>query len=476
MGALLARRTDELWIVATRRWTLFAWTALGIGQLLGAHWAYVEVGWGGYYAWDPVENAALMPWLAATAFLHSVMIQEKRGMLKVWNVLLVVLAFCLALFGTFLTRSGIVDSIHSFTQSPLGSWFLGFITLITFGSLLLIVSRLPLLRSKTRMESLVSREATFLYNNLLLVALALTILWGVVFPILSEAVRGEQITVGAPYYNFFLRVFGLPLLLLMAIGPLVAWRRASLRSLGKSFAWPAAIAVGVGLVLLLLGAGSSWIGLVAYTFSAFVLASISYEFIRGTRARRALMGGSWGAAFVELIARNRRRYGGYVVHASVVLLAIGVVGSSAYDTVRQQTLRPGQTMAVADYDLSYRRLIQRDGPNATELRAVVDVRRGGDSLGSIQAGKNRYRAEEQVSNEVGIRSDYLTGEDLFVITDNISANGTVVFKVFVKPLVNLIWLAGAVFFVGSLIALWPSAAEQRRLAARYRELRALARA
>ena len=476
MGALLARRTDELWIVATRRWTLFAWTALGIGQLLGAHWAYVEVGWGGYYAWDPVENAALMPWLAATAFLHSVMIQEKRGMLKVWNVLLVVLAFCLALFGTFLTRSGIVDSIHSFTQSPLGTWFLGFIFLITGGSLLLIVSRLPLLRSKTRMESLVSREATFLYNNLLLVALALTILWGVIFPILSEAVRGEQITVGAPYYNFFLRIFGIPLLLLMAIGPLVAWRRASLRSLGRSFAWPAGIAVVVGLVLLLLGAGSSWIGLVAYTFSAFVLASISYEFIRGTRARRALMGGSWGAAFVELIARNRRRYGGYVVHASVVLLAIGVVGSSAYDTVRQQMLSPGQSMAVADYDLTYRRLVQRDGPNATELRAVLDVRRDGESLGTLEAGKNNYRAEQQVSNEVGIRSDRLTGEDLFVITDQINQGGSVVFKVLVKPLVNLIWIAGAVFLVGSLIVLWPSAAEQRRLAARYRELRALARA
>src|SRR6266540_1240188 len=186
MGALLARRTDELWIVATRRWTLFAWTALGIGQLLGAHWAYVEVGWGGYYAWDPVENAALMPWLAATAFLHSVMIQEKRGMLKVWNMLLVVLAFCLALFGTFLTRSGVVNSIHSFTESPLGGSFLGFIVVTVVGSVLLIWLRLPLLRTKTRLESLVSREATFLYNNLLLVALCLTILWGVVYPILSE--------------------------------------------------------------------------------------------------------------------------------------------------------------------------------------------------------------------------------------------------------------------------------------------------
>src|ERR1700693_3164981 len=274
MGALLARRTDELWIVATRRWTLCAWTALGIGQLLGAHWAYVEVGWGGYYAWDPVENAALMPWLAATAFLHSVMIQEKRGMLKVWNMLLVVLAFCLALFGTFLTRSGVISSIHSFTQSPLGEWFLGFICLVTAGSLALVISRLPLLRAKTRMESLVSREATFLYNNLLLVALCLTILWGVIFPILTQAVGREQITVSAPYYNFFLRIFGLPLLVLMGIGPLVAWRRASLRSLGRSFAWPAGMALAVGVVLLALGAGSSWVGLRAFTLCAVVLGSV----------------------------------------------------------------------------------------------------------------------------------------------------------------------------------------------------------
>ena len=478
MGALLARRTDELWIVATRRWTLFAWTALGIGQLLGAHWAYVEVGWGGYYAWDPVENAALMPWLAATAFLHSVMIQEKRGMLKVWNMLLVILAFCLALFGTFLTRSGIVSSIHSFTQSPLGPWFLGFICLITIGSLALVLSSLPRLRPPRgpRMESLVSREASFLYNNLLLVALCLTILWGVLFPILSEAVRGEQITVSGPYYNFFLRVFGIPLLVLMGIGPLVAWRRASLRSLGRSFAWPAGLALLVGIGLLLLGAGSSPVGLVAYTFSAFVLGSIGYEFARGTRARRALAGGSWLAAFAELVARNRRRYGGYVVHASIVLLAIGVVGSSAYDTVREQTLSPGQTMAVGDYRLTYRELVKREGPNATEYRAHLDVRRGDRSLGTISSGKNDYRAEDQISNEVGIRSDHLTGEDLFVIADKINTDQSIVFKVLVKPLVNLIWLSGFIFLAGSLVTLWPSAAEQRRLATRYRELRALARA
>ena len=467
MGALLSGRTDERWIVATRRWTIVAWAALGIGQLLGAHWAYQEVGWGGYYAWDPVENAALMPWLAATAYLHSVMIQEKRGMLRVWNVTLVSLGFCLSLFGTFLTRSGVVSSIHSFTQSPIGAWFLGFIVVAVVFAGAMIWLRLPQLRTTARLESLVSREATFLYNNLLLVALCLTILWGTAWPIVSEAVRGEAVVVGRPYYDFFLRVFGLPLLLLMGIGPLVAWRRASLRGLGRTFLWPAAIAVTTGVLLIALGAGSSIPGLIAYTFSAFVLGTIGLEFARGTSARRALTGEPIPAAFAQLVARNRRRYGGYVVHAAVVLFAIGVAGSSAYDSVVEGRLARGESLAVGGYTLTYRELTERDGANATEIRAHLDVRRGADSLGSIEAGKNAYSVEQQVSNEVGIRSDRLTGEDLFVIAEQVREDGTVFFRVFVKPLVNLIWLAGFVFVLGAGIALWPDAREQRRLATRY---------
>ena len=477
MGALAARRSDELWIVVTRRWTLVAWTFLGFGQLLGAHWAYVEVGWGGYFAWDPVENAALMPWLAATAFLHSVMIQEKRGMLKIWNVLLVVGAFALALFGTFLTRSGILSSIHSFTESSIGPWFLGFIGLVVAGSTALIVSRRPLLRARTRLESPVSREATFLYNNLLLVAFCLTILWGVAYPILTEALRGEPVTVGPPYYNFFLKAFGLPLLLLMGIGPLIAWRRASLRGLGRVFAWPLAIAVATGLVLVVLGAGSSIPGLVGYTFCAFVLASIGLEFARGTRARRAISGDSWLSAFAQLVGRNRRRYGGYVVHAAIVLLAIGVIGSSAYDTTKEQRLRAGDSMAIGDHTLTYRGATTERAANATELRALVDVERDGEALGTMQPGKNSYPAEQQVSNEAAIRSDRLNGEDLFLIAEQIGPR-SVFLKVLVKPLVNLIWIAGFVFLAGSLIALWPDAREQRRLALRYggREAEAVARA
>jgi cytochrome c-type biogenesis protein CcmF len=470
LGALLAGRPDERWLIATRRWTLFAWAALGVGQLLGAHWAYVEVGWGGYYAWDPVENAALMPWLAATAFLHSVMIQEKRGMLRVWNVVLVLLAFSLSLFGTFLTRSGVVNSIHSFTQSSIGPWFLAFIVLVVGVSLAAVFWRRPQLRSPTKLESPISREAAFLYNNLLLLALCLTIFWGVVYPLISEALRGEAVVLGRSYYDFFLRIFGLPLLLLMGIGPLIAWRRASLASLATTFRWPTLVALTTGVVLLVLGAGSSIPGLIAYTFSAFVAATIAMEFARGTRARKALGATSWFNAFSSLIARNRRRYGGYVVHASIVLLAIGIAGSSAFDSVAEARLTKGDSMQVGDYTLVYRALDERQTANATEIRAELGVTRGDRDLGTLEAGKNAYTVEQQVSNEVGIRSDKLTGEDLFVIAEQIDPDGTVYFRVFVKPLVNLIWVAGLVFLLGSAITLWPDAREQRRLVERMREI------
>jgi cytochrome c-type biogenesis protein CcmF len=467
IGSMLARRTDERWIVVTRRATLVAWTALGVGQLIGSKWAYEEVGWGGFYAWDPVENAALMPWLAATAYLHSVMVQEKRGMLRLWNVLLIVFAFSLSIFGTFLTRSGILSSIHSFTESSIGPWFLSFLSVILIGSLALVFARLPLLRTRARIESLVSREATFLYNNLLFVALTLTILWGVLYPIVYEAVTGEGRIVGAGFYNFFVRIFGLPLLLLMGIGPLVAWRRASLRSLGMTFAWPAGAAVFTGGILLFLGAGSSIAGLIGYTFAAFVLTSIGLEFVRGTRARRALSGGSWPGAFSALVARNRRRYGGYIVHVAIVMLAIGIVGASAYDSVAEGKLARGDTLAVADYRLTFRGLKEREAANATELRATFGVERDETNVGTVAAGKNAYTAERQVSNEVGIRTDLLTGEDLFVIAEQVNADGTVYIRVFVKPLVNFLWLAGLVFVLGALITLWPDAREQRRLALRY---------
>jgi cytochrome c-type biogenesis protein CcmF len=476
MAALASGRTDERWIVATRRWTLMAWTFLGFSILVGAKWAYEEIGWGGWYAWDPVENAALMPWLVATAFLHSVVVQEKKAMLRVWNVLLVALAFSLSIFGTFLTRSGVLTSIHSFTQSPIGPWFLAFLGLVVAAATAMILARLPILRSPTRLESLVSREAAFLYNNLFLVAFALTVLWGVVFPLVTEAVRGTAVTVGAPYYDFFAVAFGLPLILLMGVGPLVAWRRASLRALGASILWPSAVALVAGAALLALGAGSSPLGLVGYTFAAFVLAAIALEFARGTRARKALGSGGWLPAFTALIGRNRRRYGGYVVHAAIAILVIGAIGISGFGTMREGKLGPGNSLAVGGYTLRYVGSEERRGANAVEIRARFAVARDGTSLGTLSAGKNRYIAEEQTSSEVAIRSDWLRAEDLFVIADQFNRDGSVFVRVLVNPLVNLIWLSGLVFLVGSLITMWPDAREERRLARRFAEGTALARA
>jgi cytochrome c-type biogenesis protein CcmF len=452
-AALLSGHTDERWIVATRRWTLAAWMFLGFGQILGSHWAYVEVGWGGYYAWDPVENAALMPWLAATAFLHSVMVQERKGMLRVWNMVLVALAFELAIFGDFLTRSGVINSIHSFSKSSIGGWFLGFVVLSTLFSVALIIWRLPLLRARTKLESPLSREATFLYNNLLLVALCLTVLWGVIFPILTDLFLNQPRTIGRPYYDFFLRIFGLPLLLLMGIGPLVAWRRASVRSLLKTLRWPIVAAAIAGGALVAVGAGSSRPGLIAYSFSAFVLATIAVELVRGTRATGSLL---------QLVTRNRRRYGGYVVHASIVLLALGIAGSSAYGSVREQKLLPGQSMTVAGHTVTYRRLEHERSGVANETRAVLDL--SGDATGTIRSGVNQYFTGDS-SREVGIKTDWLRAEDTYVIFDQ--QDGRYVYiKVLIKPLVNLIWLAGFVFLAGSLVALWPDAREQRRLVAR----------
>jgi cytochrome c-type biogenesis protein CcmF len=456
-GAMLSGQTDERWIVATRRWTLAAWMFLGFGQILGSHWAYVEVGWGGYYAWDPVENAALMPWLAATAFLHSVMIQERKGMLRIWNMVLVALAFELSVFGTFLTRSGVVNSIHSFAKSSLGAWFLAFVVITVLFSMTLILWRLPLLRARTKLESALSREAAFLYNNLLLVALCLTIFWGEIFPILTQLFQGTQRTIGRPYFDFFLRIFGLPLLLLMGIGPLIAWRRTSARALIRTVRWPIGAALVAGAVLIAVGAGSSTPGLIAYTFSAFALTTIVVELVRGTKATGSLF---------ELISRNRRRYGGYIVHVSIVLLAIGIAGSSAYGSTREQKLAIGQTMKVPGYEVTFKKLehtptITQTG-QTLETKAVLEI--NGRAHGTLTTAQVQSSALG-TSREVGIHTNWLRAEDLYVILDQYQGN-TVFLQVLVKPLVNLIWIAGFVFLGGSLVAMWPDAREQRRLVAR----------
>jgi cytochrome c-type biogenesis protein CcmF len=462
MAALLHKRVDERWVIATRKWTIVAWMFLGLGMLLGAKWAYEEIGWGGYYAWDPVENAALMPWLAATAYLHSVMIQEKKNMLRVWNVVLVALAFSLSLFGTFITRSGVVNSVHSFAQSSVGGWFLGFIVIAVTASTALILVRLPVLRGHTRMESVVSREAAFLYNNLLLVGLCLTVLWGVAFPLVSEAIRGEASTVGPPYFNFFLRVFGLPLLVLMGIGPLIAWRRSSVRRLLRTVRVPAAAAAIVAVALVAGGAADKPLAVSGYSFAVFALTTIVREFVIGTRARRSATGAGWARSATTLVGRNRRRYGGYLVHVGVVMLTLGVIGSAMFGATKQKALRAGETVAIGDYTLRLDRSYIRVAANALQLRAQLAVFRGGARIGTVVAGKNRYVVEGETSNEAAIRTDWRRAEDLFVIAEQFDANGTVWVKVLVNPLVDLIWLSGGIFLLGSLVTLWPQRRKPER--------------
>jgi cytochrome c-type biogenesis protein CcmF len=384
------------------------------------------------------------------------LIQERKGMLKVWNMVLVALAFELSVFGTFLTRSGVVNSIHSFSKSPIGGWFLAFVVISTLFSVGLILWRLPLLKARTKLESALSREAVFLYNNLLLVALCLTILWGVMFPIVTQLFRGETRTIGRPYYDFFLRSFGLPLLLLMGIGPLIAWRRTSMRALGRALVWPIVTAIVAGVALVAVGAGSSTPGLIAYTFSAFVLSTIVVELVRGTRAT--------GSLFL-LVSRNRRRYGGYIVHAAIVLLAIGIAGSSAYGRSKEVRLTPGQSTSIGGYTLTLRGVHRTPTPNAIETRAVFDVT--GRWHGTLSSGNNQYFFPPEPSQEVGIKTSWPRAEDLYVIADDVNLKTNVVYaKVLVKPLVNFIWIAGIVFLFGAAVALWPDAREQRRLASR----------
>ena len=471
MAALVTGRTDARWLVSVRRWTLVSWAALGTGMLLGAHWAYVEIGWGGYWAWDPVENAALMPWLAATAFLHSVIVQEKKGMLKVWNMVLVSAAFSLAVFGDFLTRSGVVQSVHSFVQSPVGPYLLGFVAAVLALSTALIIWRLPLLRADHRLESVISREATFLFNNLLLLALAFAVLWGVIFPILSEAVRGVRSTVSTPYYDFFLVIFGLPLLALTGIGPLIAWRRASPDSLIRTFRWPVVSALSGGALLWLVGLGSSTAGLTALSLCIFVTVTVGLEFARGTAARRALAGGSVPRALLDLVSRNRRRYGGYVVHLAIVILVVGVTASSAYSSVDSAHLAVGQSMRIDGYTLTNRGVFQRPGPNYTFEYVRLAVARGGTSHGVLEPGQRVYDTG-QIGNEVDIRSSLPSGTDLYSILQGVDrdSSGGVSVKVLVNPAVGLVWLAGVVFLLGALITLWPDPREARQLARRYGEL------
>jgi cytochrome c-type biogenesis protein CcmF len=465
IAALLTRKLDSEWLVAVRKWTLVSWLFLSIGLILGMWWAYVELGWGGYWAWDPVENAALLPWLVMTAFLHSVMVQEKRGMLKKWNLGLIIGAWLLSIFGTFLTRSGVIASVHSFTQSPVGYFFLGFLVVAAGASVALYWTRLPLLEADAKLESTLSREASFLFNNLLLLGVAFTVLWGTLFPILSEAATGTKITVGPPFFNFVIPPVALLLFLLMGIGPLIAWRRASTPNLRRQFAVPVTAGIFMLLILLVAGMRDFW-PLTTVTLGAFVTGTVVQEFARGARARHRQYGEPTIWAVVQLLARNRRRYGGYVVHLGIVLLFVAFAGM-AFKTETQATLRPGEsaTLRSADghsYTFTHLGVSQYNTLNRQVTAALLDVRRDGKAIGRLRTEKRQHvdalgNNTFEPSTAVGIMSGLRV--DLYVVLAGL-VNGTeqAVFRFTINPLVWWVWFGGLVVVIGGLIVLWPGGA------------------
>jgi cytochrome c-type biogenesis protein CcmF len=461
IAALVTRKLDTAWIASVRRWTIFSWIFLGVGILLGAKWAYETLGWGGYWAWDPVENAAFMPWLVATAFLHSVMVQERRGMLKVWNMVLVILTFTLCLFGTFLTRSGIISSVHAFGESTLGPFFLAFIAIVLIASVALLVTRLPLLRSQHTLESYVSREAIFLFNNLLLVGLAFAVFWGTMFPVISEAVRGERITVGQGYFNQVALPIGIALLVLTGVGPLIAWRKASPAQLRRRFVAPVAVALVAAVPLLALTdlRGSPAAAATIVT-GVFVTCCIGGEFWRGMRVRHALGGVSWPGALVSMVSRNRRRYGGYVVHLGIVLLFVGFAGSKGFVTESDIALRQGERATVAGYTFVNEGSTRSADEHSSTVTVAMGVYRDGERIGTMTPGVETFAVDETRSSQIAIDSS--PSRDLYLFLTQLQDDGLARVSVYVNPLVLWIWVAGALITLGGLVAAWPGGPSARR--------------
>ncbi len=451
VAALWTRRLDAAWIAATRRWTIVAWFFLGSGILLGGRWAYVELGWGGYWGWDPVENAALMPWLTATAFLHSVMIQERKGMLKIWNAGLVMATYLLAVFGTFLTRSGIVSSVHAFASSEFAWRFLIFIAFAAALSAALLVTRVRDLRSENELEAVVSRESGFLFNNLLLLAACFSVLWGTLFPVLSEAVQGEQITVGAPFFNRVNVPLGLALLLMTGVGPLLAWRRSSLDSLRRNFTLPTAAGIAAAGLLALFGMRHPY-AIVCFAMGAFVVVTIGAEFHRGVRARRAHRGGGYGAALVDLVLRNTRRYGGYVVHLGIVLLFVGFAGN-AFNRDVIADLNPGESVRIGPWSVTLQELPGGETPVYDWLGARLLLSKHDEPIGIYQPRRQLDRATGQATSEVRRHATFR--EDIYLVFSGLTDSGQATIHVYRNPLVRWVWIGGLVMFLGTLLTLLP---------------------
>ncbi len=453
IAALTTGRLDDIWIRTTRRWTLLAWFFLSLGNLFGAEWAYLVLGWGGYWAWDPVENAAFMPWLTCTAFLHSVMIQEKKNMLKVWNMVLVILTFLLTIFGTFLTRSGVISSVHSFTQSGLGPFFMSFLIFAGVGAFGLMFWRLRLLRSDNELDSLLSRETAFLLNNLILVGICFAVFWGTVFPVISEWVRGVKITVGPPFFNKVNAPLGLILLFLTGLGPVIAWRRASWGNLKRNVLRPMAFGLAVGIGLFALGM-RHYYALVSFSLCGFVIATVCMEFFRGVRARQAMMGEAPHVALARLIGKNRRRYGGYIIHIGVVMMFLAFTGTSAFKQERQITVKPGDSFEIGSYTLRYDGVESEDTQHISYLKANVAVLQGGDLVETLQPEKRFYKKPQQPTTEVAIRSTL--GADLYLVLGSYDeATNLATIIAYINPLVGFLFWGGMVLVLGTIVTIWP---------------------
>ena len=467
LAALVMRYPGEKWIHITRRWTMLTWGLLTCGIFLGAHWAYSVLGWGGYWGWDPVENASLMPWLTGTAFLHSVMMQEKRGMLKVWNMWLIFATFMLSIFGTFLTRSGVVSSVHAFAQSSIGTWFIAFLVLIAAACTFFFVKNRDHLKSEHKLESLVSRESSFLFNNLVLLIACFTVLWGTLFPVLSEWVQGTKVTVGPPFFNRVNIPVALLLLLFTAVGPLLAWRKTSLESIKRNFTAPALGAVVAGILLIVFGlrpwrASSAFYSLMTICLSVLVALTVSSEFLRGGKVIARHTGQNLLASMVHLAHRNTRRYGGYIVHFGVIVVMIGLAGA-AFNQEKEQELAYGDRMTVGPYTLTCRSYTQEDRPNYRAEWAIIDVSKNGKPVTTMFPERRFYKASEQMATMVANRST--VKEDLYLVYEGLNQDtGRPIIKAHLNPLVMWIWMGVIIMVTGTGIALIPSAAPVRLVA------------
>ncbi|HVN21613.1 MAG TPA: cytochrome c-type biogenesis CcmF C-terminal domain-containing protein [Dongiaceae bacterium] len=462
LAALIMKYPGEKWIHITRRWTMVTWAFLTCGIFLGAHWAYAVLGWGGYWGWDPVENASLLPWLTATAFLHSVMMQEKRGMLKVWNMWLIFSTFGLSIFGTLLTRSGIVSSVHAFAQSSIGSWFTVFLGIVLMVCLWFFMVNRTHLRSENRLESLVSRESSFLFNNLVLLVACFTVLWGTLFPVLSEWVTGSKVTVGAPFFNRVNIPVALLLLLLTAVGPLLSWRKTSTDSIRRNLLIPSLVSLAVGIAVVALGwihplkEQSKFYSLMTVILSVLVASTVISEFYRGARVIAYQTGRNILSSVYVLTRRNTRRYGGYLVHFAVVIVMIGFAGA-AFNQDIEREVGNGDSMSIGHYTITCRTYTQDDNANYSSVWAIMDISRDGKHVGTMFPERRIYKASQQPATMPAIRSTI--AEDLYLVyTGNNPDNGRPIIRAHLNPLVSWIWYGAGLLLLGTLLALIPSMA------------------